>query len=230
MKALSDKEIETIYGKYSFFNTPPESILISSLGYIHGIPFFDKWVSAPNSAGRKFFIHLSMRPNGMIMQIRSGFDNYSVGISREDVLYFVIEAQQRIFDKKSKSVVGRAIAGVLIAGPLGAIIGGLSGIGNKEVRDKSFPDNILTIGINHENVQYRVLLSCDNSILSEVRTFLSKNFQGKEKLPDEIIIDQDEQTSKNISVSDEIMKLKQLLDEGIITSEEFTEAKKKLLM
>jgi len=34
--------------------------------------------------------------------------------------------------EKSKSVCGRAIVGGLILGPLGAIIGGMSGIGNKE--------------------------------------------------------------------------------------------------
>jgi len=34
--------------------------------------------------------------------------------------------------KVDKSVIGRAVVGGLILGPLGAIIGGMSGIGNKE--------------------------------------------------------------------------------------------------
>ena len=34
--------------------------------------------------------------------------------------------------EKDKSVVGRAITGTLIAGPLGTLVGGMSGIGNKK--------------------------------------------------------------------------------------------------
>jgi len=39
--------------------------------------------------------------------------------------------------KVEKSVVGRAVAGGLILGPLGAVIGGLSGVGNKESEKKT---------------------------------------------------------------------------------------------
>lgn len=36
-------------------------------------------------------------------------------------------------EEKSKNVIGRAVTGGIILGPLGAIIGGTSGIGNKKV-------------------------------------------------------------------------------------------------
>ena len=44
--------------------------------------------------------------------------------------------------EKDKSVVGRAVAGTLIAGPLGTIVGGISGVGSKK-KKKNF--RIMTI-------------------------------------------------------------------------------------
>lgn len=40
--------------------------------------------------------------------------------------------------EKSKSVVGRAVLGGVLLGPLGAIVGGMSGIGSKEKIDKHY--------------------------------------------------------------------------------------------
>lgn len=46
----------------------------------------------------------------------------------------IIDKQKTI--EKDKSVVGRAIAGSLVAGPLGTIVGGMSGIGKKAKKKK----------------------------------------------------------------------------------------------
>lgn len=54
-----------------------------------------------------------------------------------------LETEQEIIEK-NKSVVGRAAVGTLIAGPLGAIVGGMSGIGTKKKKGKE--KAILTIG------------------------------------------------------------------------------------
>lgn len=45
-----------------------------------------------------------------------------------------LETEKEIIEK-SKSVVGRAALGTIVAGPLGAVIGGMSGIGSKK-KDK----------------------------------------------------------------------------------------------
>lgn len=55
--------------------------------------------------------------------------------------------EKEIIDK-NKSTVGRAVVGGVILGPLGAIIGGMSGIGNKQKKSlKSY----LVINYNSEN-------------------------------------------------------------------------------
>jgi hypothetical protein len=59
------------------------------------------------------------------------------------VTYVSLDTEQEEIEK-NKSVVGRAVAGSLIAGPLGAVIGGMSGIGTKKKKGKERV--ILTIG------------------------------------------------------------------------------------
>jgi uncharacterized membrane protein len=49
--------------------------------------------------------------------------------------------------EKDKSVVGRAVAGTLIAGPLGTIVGGISGVGSKK-KKKNF--RIMTINYGED--------------------------------------------------------------------------------
>lgn len=57
--------------------------------------------------------------------------------------YATLETEHDIVEK-NKSVVGRAAVGTLLAGPLGAIIGGMSGVGTKKKKDKERV--IFTIG------------------------------------------------------------------------------------
>lgn len=70
-----------------------------------------------------------------------------------------IKSIKEITDKevieKNKSVVGRAAVGTLIAGPLGTIVGGLSGTGsNKEVKEK----RIVTIGYESQGEDKDIVL------------------------------------------------------------------------
>lgn len=51
------------------------------------------------------------------------------------VEYVELATEQEI-KEKDKSVIGRAAVGTLIAGPLGSIIGGISGVGKKKKKGK----------------------------------------------------------------------------------------------
>ena len=55
--------------------------------------------------------------------------------------------------EKDKSVVGRAVAGTLIAGPLGTIVGGISGVGSKKKKK-----NFRILAINYGEDKSIVLL------------------------------------------------------------------------
>lgn len=51
------------------------------------------------------------------------------------VEYIELTTEQEILEK-DKSVIGRAVVGTVLAGPLGAIVGGMSGIGKKKKKGK----------------------------------------------------------------------------------------------
>ncbi len=61
---------------------------------------------------------------------------------------------------------------------------------------------------------------------------INKNMSDKDKeveKPKGMIIKQEVSSTKDFSIADELKKLKELLDQGILTQEEFNEQKKKLL-
>ncbi len=80
---------------------------------------------------------LSVLPSGKVtvllhthgIQIMSGLNFYPIHNSQIISLKTVSKEE---LVKTDKSVIGRAVVGGLILGPLGAIVGGMSGIGSKE--------------------------------------------------------------------------------------------------
>ncbi|MGL5436375.1 MAG: SHOCT domain-containing protein [Lachnospiraceae bacterium] len=141
------------------------------------------------------------------------------------VNYEVIEDGESL----TKGGLGSAIAGGVLFGGVGAVVGGITGgKTTKKViqelrvkfvtRNPIYPEiyiNILTTGkIKSGSILYNAYYGHLQSILTALT--LMKNAA------------QDQETSK-ISSADEILKYKNLLDQGIITQDEF-EAKKKQLL
>ncbi len=70
------------------------------------------------------------------LEIEGGFEFYRIHNSQIISLEKTTESE---LIKMDKSVIGRAVVGGLILGPLGAIIGGISGIGTKEkISEKNY--------------------------------------------------------------------------------------------
>ncbi|WP_443112611.1 hypothetical protein [Clostridium sp. 'White wine YQ'] len=69
--------------------------------------------------------------NGRIAVVPRAYKNLpTVYIKIEQLIAANVVTEEEIIEK-SKSTVGRALVGGVILGPLGAIVGGMSGIGNK---------------------------------------------------------------------------------------------------
>lgn len=64
-----------------------------------------------------------------------------------DKINYINETTDKEIIEKDKSVVGRAAVGTLLAGPLGAVIGGISGAGSKKETKET---QIITIGYNDD--------------------------------------------------------------------------------
>lgn len=77
------------------------------------------------------------------------------------------------FEQQNKSVIGRAVVGGLILGPLGAIVGGMSGIGTKLKNLGKFALVIPFWDVYTHELQ-TIMIACKNSCDSFVRRVLSE--------------------------------------------------------
>lgn len=85
--------------------------------HMHGIPH------APKNAMANIYISgekMLVECNGIAFELKLERVTAAEGVLRTDLL------------KQDKSVLGRGIVGGLILGPLGAIVGGMSGVGTKD--------------------------------------------------------------------------------------------------
>lgn len=155
----------------------------------------------------------------------------------------IIEDGETMYRKSS--TVGRAIVGGVLAGGAGAIIGGLSGKEkeNKEIKTLDF--KIVFKDTNKPSFKIRFFDAWEETANTKKSIKLSDSVYGPifqkslNNLKDwkdtiEIIIDkvdsERKDSSKNTSsVTDELTKLNDLKEKGILTAEEFEKQKKKIL-
>lgn len=131
----------------------------------------------------------------------------------------------------SKGGVGRAIVGGLLFGGVGAIVGGVTGHKSKatctkleviiKLNSMSKPLEKITL-ISTETRKDNLLYSAAIKRAQEIAAILEIMCNGNNKIDVQPSVQQ-------ISGADEILKYKSLLDQGIITEEEF-EAKKKQIL
>jgi len=221
MKIHSKDSINDVLGKYGWLESAGME-LINKAEYLGGIADLD--VELKDVKRGHYSTHLAIKPKGIQIALNIGFFSYRVPILMEQIEFVVIEAQNEIIERKSKSVVGRALVGGLLLGPVGAIVGGLSGVGSKE--KNLAEDNILTIKIADSN--FFISFSIKNKNLMEVESYFKKHFGPKFKSTDELEQINSEVTPK-LSVADELLKLKSLLDCGLLTAEEFEIQKQRII-
>src|SRR5258708_21762479 len=141
MKLQSKEEISSVLGKYGLFESVKYKLL-NKIGYLGGVQNFD--LKLASKKRNEYFLTFEARPNGLEIVVTITFVNYRIGILNDYIEFFVIEPQQQIIDKKDKSIVGRALLGGVLLGPVGAIVGGMTGIGKKDVKLTKV-DNIISL-------------------------------------------------------------------------------------
>jgi hypothetical protein len=207
MKTLKKAEFKEKYGSYTD--------IYLNVKYIGGLPSkFDEFKKQPIDIQR-------LKKNHFAFAFMLAFSYDYITIHSEDINFINILTPEK--KKKKKSVLGRALLGGLLLGPLGAVVGGISGIGEKELKGV---DNLVTFSFNYDNEERKILIDVKDKKLKSFNRFLQKH-----KLT-EILKSTEEINSKKTetaSVADELKKLKSLMDEGVINEEEFIEQKNKLL-
>jgi Short C-terminal domain len=144
----------------------------------------------------------------------------------------VVVDGQTILKHSTTGTIGRAILGGVLGGGIGAIIGGTTGASKQ---DENINNIDLKIIINDPaNPVFRVnFLDTTTKKGSE----LYKEAYSKVEMWHGIFAglirqgnkDEDAKPKENLSVADELIKLKSLQDSGVITEEEFAKQKTKLI-
>lgn len=224
MELQSKENITALLGRNSFFGTPAKKI-INRIGYLGGVHELDTLLA--DRKRRDYMLNFVARPKGLEIVVSLNFKFYRLGILFDEVEFVSIEPQKQIVEQKSKSIVGRALLGGLLFGTVGAIVGGMTGLGTEQIKISEI-DNILVIKIARSET-YLTFSVLDKHVL-EVEEFVKSFFDSKYKLviTDEVYA-QYHSSNKEVSVTDELRKLKLLLEDGTLTQEEFEGQKRKLL-
>lgn len=93
-----------------------------NLMFVDGVTYYAK--------GEAVRVSLNKEIESLTVESRIGKDKSKVNLKYDQITAANVITEKEIIEK-SKSTVGRAVAGGVLLGPLGAIVGGMSGIGNK---------------------------------------------------------------------------------------------------
>jgi hypothetical protein len=184
MEKLTKNEAKNKFGKTSLFSG---STGLAKLTYIAGIENFDpteiEGLESLSLADKQMFFKepfVKIKPtknDAIIFEINS-VPLVFTGFFNNDLAEVVYQAANDVVESKDKSVIGRAIVGGILLGPLGAIIGGASGIGEK-VKTLMHGKSLIYFNSANETL---LILGSDNKLKKETITYLKNTFSNKLKI------------------------------------------------
>ena len=135
----------------------------------------------------------------------------------------------------TKGGLGRAVAGGLLFGGVGAVVGGVTG-GKKSKGVCNSMQLRVTLRNAHIDTAYitiiRSEIKTNSSMYKTAQNYAQSCISALENIADQVKSSAEaaqHEAPRNVSAADEIVKFKQLLDNGIISQEEFDAKKKQLL-
>lgn len=102
-----------------------------------------------------------------------GIKQFFVAIASSSLVSIELEKGYTI-DVEERSVIGRALVGWLILGPLGAVIGGASGLKDKVIKD----NDMLLINATENGITHNILLTIRKGKTDDVRNFFLQYFKS----------------------------------------------------
>lgn len=174
-------------------------------------------------AQRGYPIYLKKNETGIIIDSLKG--RHNANILYGDIIN-ISRRQYTETELKEKSVLKRAVVGGVLTGGIGAIVGGMTGIGSKKKTNKIYVVEIdyVTRGVRNTVLLQDISLIHTEKFLDSIRanipegqaiqTIQQNNINGSIKTDD---------------IAEQIKKLADLKEQGILTEEEFTKGKAKIL-
>ena len=144
--------------------------------------------------------------------------NYNVFIRYSNIIN-IVNRNYTEEEIKNKSVVGRALVGGILTGGIGAVVGGMSGIGSK-TKKKTVP--AFEILYTENGIEKTILL--EDYWLIGTSKFMNSIKEKSSEIPAPTF-------KKDVcnDITEQLKKLSDLRDSGIITEEDFQKGKEKKL-
>lgn len=238
---------------YTFIDESHGLMAIIRNGIVTSLFNYINETNLPRKTGTKSFVNDKVIGNYLF--IMDDFYNVIVIVTPSSYELFnysdIIEVSYeengtQLYSKSAMRTVGGAIVGGALMGGAGAVVGGLSGSSKKNMEVEKMQIKILlrntqrTSCVLDFNDSKRVLKTKDSNDNSLYKTYLTNANQAKDTLS--VLIDKNEQTkmstvqqvvtqipSSQSGVVDELVKLAKLKADGILTEEEFSAQKAKIL-
>lgn len=216
-----DKEqLKQVVGEYRMFSGKSEHMLF--LDYIGGSSLIDSKVEDPTK-NRGVLIN---KAKGLLFVLSESFV-----ISDTDILKWSIQNNDKSA-KSKKSLLGRALIGGLALGPAGVLLGGISSLDDKVIGHEA----IFSLLIDNGGKEELILFGLKSKKIPKIKKMLSYELATKEYaersdsiLSGELKSQSNSEIKSSNNIAREIREMKQLLDEGLITTEEFESFKSKIL-
>jgi hypothetical protein len=135
----------------------------------------------------------------------------------------IANGKTTVSKRSTTRTIGGAIVGGVLAGGAGAIIGGLSGNTKQEENVAVYTVKILLRSIEKTSLIWYADKENANNIKDLVSVIIDKTDKSTEGIPEETF------AKPSDSIADELLKMNELKEKGIITEAEFTIQKDKLL-
>lgn len=143
-------------------------------------------------------------------------------------------------ESQTKGGLGRAVAGGVLFGPVGAVVGGVTGkrksnnvcnslklkLTLRDRADPSFYLSLITSATKTKSIVYKSAMDDAHSIISKLQTIDAEKEEGARSVTDGRSLGSGETETSPV---DELRRYKELVDEGILTEEEYVAKKKQIL-
>lgn len=226
MKLITKEESIKLLGRKKGFFGQGMSLDSIAIFYLGGITELDDELDCKGYELKDQMSFINVYPKGYELEVNVSLKYYRSPILQNNLKSWTLEKQDAVYEQEAKSAVGRAVVGGLLFGGAGAIVGALTGT-KSERKKVGFIDYVLTLIIEEDGVEKALILGFPNIFIKDIRVFFNKYFPNTYCEPDKLNFNN--KTENSLSIADEIIKFKSLLDNGIITQEEFDIQKNKLL-
>ena len=198
--------------------------------YLRGIPAFDRHYedsARKTSSSIEDVTHkvtFSNRGNGLSIQAVNGwsFWRQNVHWPHDAVERIELHEDAQSALQESKSLIGRALVGGVLLGPVGAVVGGLTGLGNRPLQGSG----LLVFSLRHEAGAVSCIFTVSAKRYRTVEAFLKSIYGPRFCL---VLPKAETSPAKSGSLVAELERLSEIRKQGHITDEEFRAAKAKLL-